>query len=352
VAPAAAAPPSDAVDQIATVDPLGVEVGYALVSLVDESRGGTLLNRVRAIRRQIANETGLLVPPVHVSDNLQLGPRVYTILVKGVEVARGELYTDRLLAINPGTVTQAVEGISAREPAFGLPAVWVAQDRRDQALAAGYTVVDPTTAVSTHLSEVIRTFLPDLLSRQQTKDMIDRVAETAPKLVEELVPKVLTVGDVQRVLKQLLRERVPVRDLMTILEALADAATVSKDPDVHVESVRAALGRSICRAYQSENGELGVLSLSPALEDALVASLTRTDRGTVLALDPNRAQSLASRLGEALATEDLAQPVLLCSPMLRPHLWRLFSRALPHVAVLSHAEIPAQVRVVSVATLD
>lgn len=351
-APAAAAPPSDAVDQIATVDPLGVEVGYALVSLVDESRGGTLLNRVRAIRRQIANETGLLVPPVHVSDNLQLGPRVYTILVKGVEVARGELYTDRLLAINPGTVTQAVEGISAREPAFGLPAVWVAQDRRDQALAAGYTVVDPTTAVSTHLSEVIRTFLPDLLSRQQTKDMIDRVAETAPKLVEELVPKVLTVGDVQRVLKQLLRERVPVRDLMTILEALADAATVSKDPDVHVESVRAALGRSICRAYQSENGELGVLSLSPALEDALVASLTRTDRGTVLALDPNRAQSLASRLGEALATEDLAQPVLLCSPMLRPHLWRLFSRALPHVAVLSHAEIPAQVRVVSVATLD
>jgi flagellar biosynthesis protein FlhA len=353
--PAAPATPAggEAAEPVAgTVDPLGVEVGYALVTLVDESRGGTLLNRVRAIRRQIATETGLLVPPVHVSDNLQLGPRVYTILVKGVEVARGELYTDRLLAINPGTVTQAVEGISAREPAFGLPAVWIAQDRRDPALAAGYTVVDPTTAVSTHLSEVIRTFLPDLLTRQQTKDMIDRVAETAPKLVEELVPKVVSVGDVQRVLKQLLRERVPVRDLMTILEALADAAAVSKDPDVHVESVRAALGRSICRAYQSENGDLGVLSLSPALEDALMASLTRTDRGTVLALDPARAQTLASRLGEALATEDLAQPVLLCSPMLRPHLWRLFSRALPHVAVLSHAEIPAQVRVVSVATLD
>jgi flagellar biosynthesis protein FlhA len=354
-APAAPATPANAesADAVAgTVDPLGVEVGYALVTLVDETRGGTLLNRVRAIRRQIATETGLLVPPVHVSDNLQLGPRVYTILVKGVEVARGELYTDRLLAINPGTVTQAVEGISAREPAFGLPAVWIAQDRRDPALAAGYTVVDPTTAVSTHLSEVIRTFLPDLLTRQQTKDMIDRVAETAPKLVEELVPKIVAVGDVQRVLKQLLRERVPVRDLMTILEALADAAAVSKDPDVHVESVRAALGRAICRVYQSENGDLGVLSLSPALEDTLVASLTRTDRGTVLALDPARAQSLASRLGEALATEDLAQPVLLCSPMLRPHLWRLFSRALPHVAVLSHAEIPAQVRVVSVATLD
>ncbi|ODS53929.1 MAG: flagellar biosynthesis protein FlhA [Acidobacteria bacterium SCN 69-37] len=351
-APGTTAAAGDQGDPIAPVDPLGIEVGYALVSLVDETRGGTLLNRVRAIRRQIATETGLLVPPVHVSDNLQLGPRVYAILVKGVEVARGELYTDRLLAINPGTVTQAVEGIAAREPAFGLPAVWVAQDRRDQALAAGYTVVDPTTAVSTHLSEVVRTFLPDLLTRQQTKDMIDRVGETAPKLVEELVPKIVSVGDVQRVLKQLLRERVPVRDLMTILEALADAASVSKDPDVHVESVRTALGRSICRSYQGENGELAVLSLSPTLEDALVASLTRTDRGAVLALDPNRAQALASRLAEALATEDLAQPVLLCSPMLRPHLWRLFSRALPHIAVLSHAEIPAQVRVVSVATLD
>jgi flagellar biosynthesis protein FlhA len=287
-----------------------------------------------------------------VADNLQLGPRTYTILVKGVEVARGEVYTDRLLAINPGTVSQTIDGIGAREPAFGLPAVWIAPDRRDQALAAGYTVVDPTTAVSTHLSETIRTFLPDLLTRQQTKDMIDRVAETAPKLVEELVPKVVSVGDVQRVLRQLLRERVPVRDLMTILEALADAAAISKDPDVHVESVRAALGRSICRAYQSENGDLSVLSLSPALEDALAASLTRTDRGAVLALDPSRAQALASRLAEALATEDLAQPVLLSSPMLRPHLWRLFSRALPHIAVLSHAEVPAQVRVASVATLD
>jgi flagellar biosynthesis protein FlhA len=351
-APDATPASADAVDPVTTVDPLGIEVGYALVTLVDEARGGTLLSRVRAIRRQIATETGLLVPPVHVSDNLQLGPRAYSILVKGVEVARGELYTDRLLAINPGTVTQAVDGISAREPAFGLPAVWIAQDRRDQAIAAGYTVVDPTTAVSTHLSEVIRTFLPDLLTRQQTKDMIDRVAETAPKLVEELVPKVVSVGDVQRVLKQLLRERVPVRDLMTILEALADAAAVSKDADVHVESVRAALGRAICRTYQSDSGELGVLSLSPALEDVLVASLTRTDRGAVLALDPSRAQALASRLAEALATEELAQPVLLCSPMLRPHLWRLFSRALPHIAVLSHAEIPAQVRVTSVATLD
>jgi flagellar biosynthesis protein FlhA len=345
-------PARDAPDTIAAVDPLGIEVGYALVTIVDEARGGTLLNRVRAIRRQIASETGMVVPPVHVADNLQLGPRVYALLVKGVEVARGELFTERLLAINPGMVTRPIEGVSAKEPAFGLPAVWIPQDQRDAAIGAGYTVVDPTTALSTHLSEIIRTFLPDLLTRQQTKDLIDQVGQASPKLVEELVPKVASVGDVQRVLRQLLRERVPVRDLTTILEAMADAAAVSKDPDVIVEAVRAALGRSVCRAYQDDKGDLRVIALSPALEDALAASMTRTDRGALLAIDPARAQSLAERLAHILATEDLAQPVLLCSPMLRPHLWRLFSRALPHVAVLSHAEVPPQVRIVSVGTLD
>jgi len=339
-------------DTPGAVDPLGVEVGYALVTVVDEKQGGTFLTRVRSIRRQIANETGMVVPPVHVADNLQLGPRTYTILVKGVEVARGELLTDRLLAINPGTVQRTIEGVSTREPAFGLPAVWISTAQRDAAMAAGYTVVDPTTAISTHLSEVIRTFLPDLLTRQQTKDLIDQVGLTSPKLVEELVPKVASTGDVQRVLRQLLRERVPVRDLTTILEAMGDAATISKDPDVVVETVRTSLGRSISRAYQNDNGDLRVISLTPSLEDALAASLSRTDRGAVLALDPARAQRLASRLGEVLASGDLAQPVLLCSPTLRPHLWRLFSRALPHVAVLSHAEVPPGVRVTAVATLD
>jgi len=269
-----------------------------------------------------------------------------------VEVARGELHTDRLLAINPGAVSATIEGTPTKEPAFGLPALWIAQEKRDQAIAAGYTVVDPTTAISTHLSEVIRTFLPDLLTRQQTKELVDRLAQTAPKLVEEIVPKVCTTGEIQRVLRQLLRERVPVRDLTSILEAMADASLVSKDPDVVIEAVRAALGRSVCRAYQSETGDLRVISLSPGLEDALAASVTRTDRGAVLALDPDRAQRLAGKLGEVLAHEELAQPVLLCTPTLRPHLWRLFSRALPHIAVLSHSEIPPQMRVMSVATLD
>jgi flagellar biosynthesis protein FlhA len=346
----AATPAGDVTDTPGVVDPLAIEVGYALVAIVDEKQGGQLLSRVRAIRKQIAGETGLLVPSVRVSDNLQLGPRTYAILVKGVEVARGELFTDRLLAINPGAATVTLDGTPTREPAFGLPAVWIGTDRRDAAIAAGYTVVDPATALSTHLSETIRSFLPDLLTRQQTKDLIDRVGQTSPKLVEELIPKLVGVGEVQRVLRQLLRERVPVKDLTTILEAIADAATASKDIDVVTEAVRTALGRTICRSYQSESGDLPVIALSTPLEEELVGSLTRTDRGTVMAVDPGKAQSLASRLAEILAAE-VAQPVLLCTPALRPHLWRLFARALPHVAVLSHSELPPQVRVVSVASL-
>jgi flagellar biosynthesis protein FlhA len=343
-------PEAAAVETTGVVDPLAVEVGYALVAIVDEKQGGALLSRVRAIRKQIATETGLLVPSVRVSDNLQLGPRTYSIVVKGVEVARGELFTDRLLAINPGAATVTLEGTPTREPAFGLPAVWIGPDKRDAAIGAGYTVVDPATALSTHLSETIRSFLPDLLTRQQTKDLIDKVGQSSPKLIEELIPKLVGVGDVQRVLRQLLRERVPVKDLTTILEAIADAAGVSKDPDVLTEAVRSALGRTICRTYQSDAGDLPVIALSTPLEEELVGSLTRTDRGTVMAVDPNKAQSLASRLAEILAAE-VAQPVLLCTPALRPHLWRLFARALPHVAVLSHSELPPQVRVVSVASL-
>lgn len=341
----------DALDAVTSVDPLAVEVGYALVALVDEKQGGTLLNRVRAIRRQVANETGIVVPSVHVADNLQLPPRAYSILVKGVEVARGELYAERLLAINPGGVGTALDGVPTREPAFGLPATWISQENRDRATQAGYTVVDPTTALSTHLSETIRGFLPDLLSRQQTKELIDKVAQTSPKLVEELVPKLASIGDVQRILRQLLRERVSVRDLTTILEAFADAAVVTKDPDSQAEAVRAAMGRSICRPFQNDKGEVPVIALSPTLEERLLQSIVRTDQGAVLALDPTQAQRLASRIADVFASA-VAQPVLLCTPALRPHLWRLFSRVLPHLGVLSHNEIPAQVSIAALATLD
>jgi flagellar biosynthesis protein FlhA len=288
---------------------------------------------------------------VHVADNLQLGPRTYSILVKGVEVARGDLVPDRLMAINPGTATSPLEGSATREPAFGLPAWWIPTSQREHASAAGYTVVDATTALSTHVSETIRGFLPDLLSRQQTKELLDRLAQTSPKLVEELVPKIVSVGEIQRVLRQLLRERVPVRDLVTILESIADAAQTSKDPDTITEAVRAAMGRTICRQYQTERGELPAISFAPALEAKLMSSIVRTEQGPVLALEPSQAQQLASRIADALAGA-LAQPVLLCTPTLRPHLWRLFARVLPHVGVLSHSEIPPQLRIATVAVLD
>ena len=345
------APAPDALDGGVNIDPLSVEVGYALVSLVDEAQGGTLLARIRSVRRQIATETGVVVPAVHLADNLQLGPRQYTILVKGVEVARGELYADRLLAINPGNAGGGLEGVQTREPAFGLPAVWVGVEQRDRASAAGYTVVDPTTALSTHLSETIRVFLPELLTRQHTKELVDRVAQSSPKLIEELVPKIASIGDIQRVLRQLLRERVSIRDLTTILEAVADAAPGAKDTDGVAEAVRAAIGRSICRPYQTDRDELPAISLSPALEERLVASIVKTEHGAVLAIDPTQAQRLASRIGEIFAGA-VAQPVLLCTPTLRPHIWRLFARVLPHLGVLSHNEVPPQVQVASIATLD
>jgi flagellar biosynthesis protein FlhA len=338
-------------DSPAPVDPLSIEIGYALVALADDKQGGTLLNRLRAIRKQIAAETGVIVPPVHVADNLQLGPRTYSILVKGVEVARGDLVPDRLMAINPGTASVPLEGSATREPAFGLPAWWIPTAQREHASAAGYTVVDATTALSTHVSETIRGFLPDLLSRQQTKELLDRLAHTSPKLVEELVPKIVSVGEIQRVLRQLLRERVPVRDLVTILESIADAAQTTKDPDAITEAVRAAMGRTICRQYQTERGELPAISFAPALEAKLVSSIVRTEQGPVLALEPSQAQQLASRIADALAGA-LAQPVLLCTPTLRPHLWRLFARVLPHIGVLSHSEIPPQLRIATVAVLD
>ena len=351
VEPATPDKPASESDIPAAVDPLSIEIGYALVALADERQGGSLLQRLRGIRRQIATETGIVVPTVHVADNLQLGPRSYSVLLKGIEVAKGELLPDRLMAINPGTASRPIEGTPTKEPAFGLPAWWIPVSMRDQAAAAGYTVVDPTTALATHMSETIRTYLPDLLTRQHTKEMVDRVALTSPRLVEDLVPKLVSMGDVQRVLRQLLRERVPVRDLVTILEAIADAAGTTKDPDVLTEAVRSAMGRTICRQYQTDKGELPTIGLAPTLEAKLAASIVRTDQGAVLAIDPGDAQHLAKRVADAL-TAAVAQPVLLCTPTLRPHLWRLFARVLPHLGVLSHSEIPPQMRVTAVAVLD
>ena len=334
------------------VDPLGVEVGYALVGLVDEKQGGTLLTRVRAIRRQIATETGVVVPPVRIADNLQLGPRGYSILVKGVEVARGELYAERLLAINPGSASRPIEGVQTQEPAFGLPAIWIAQRAaRCARTAAGYTVVDPTTALSTHLSETIRTFLPDLLSRQQVKEMVDR----GGAVVAEAGRRPRAEAGVAR------------RDSAGAATAAARARAGARSghdprgdrrcrgghqgPDAITEAVRASIGRAICRPYQNEKGELPVIGVPPSLEEQLLASLVRTDQGAVLALDPQQAQTIAiENCPRARTGNGTARALVFTSASAAPVAAVRAGAAAPRCAV-AH-EVPAHVPIVPVATLD
>ena len=237
------------------IDSLAVEIGYGLVGIVDAHQGGDFLGRIRSIRKQLAQELGMIVPPVNISDNLKLGPRDYTILLKGAEIGRGELMMDRLLAIDPGNATP-IEGTPTKEPTFGLPALWITKENKERAQLMNYTVVDASTILATHLTEMIRSHAHELMGRQEVKTLIDHVGETHPKLIEELVPNTLTVGEIQKVLQSLLREKVSIRDLVTIFESLADFGLRTKDPATLTEAVRASLSRSITKPLLNENGEL------------------------------------------------------------------------------------------------
>ena len=340
------------------LDLMELEVGFELVPLVDGQggEGGDLVERIRSLRRQLALEMGFIVPPIHIRDNLQLKPNAYAILLKGIEIAVGELRTGHQLAINPGTATGSVPGIPTREPAFGLDALWVGPQDRERAQLAGYTVVDPGTVVITHLTEVIRRHAYELLGRQEVQALLDALARTRPKVVEELVPQLLSVGAVQRVLQNLLREGVSIRDLATILEAIADVAPRTKDPDVLTEHARQALGRSITQKLTGPDGSLAVLTLAGPIERALVEAVQRSEEGTVLAPEPQLAQRLVARLGawaERVSAQQLS-PVLLVGAALRPHLRRLLERYIPQLTLLSPPEIgPAvRVRALGVVTLD
>ncbi|MFN0087979.1 MAG: flagellar biosynthesis protein FlhA [Blastocatellia bacterium] len=345
----AAAEP-EKIESLLKLDTLALEVGYGLVPLA--SSGDSFLGRVREIRRQIALHLGIIVPPVHVTDNLQLAPREYAILLKGERVARGELYPESLLAIDPGTVRERVEGIETTDPAFGMPAVWLRRaDGRDRALAAGYTVVDPTTVICTHLSEVIKRYAPEQLGRQETRELLDALAETHPKTVEEATPKVLSLGEVQRVLQNLLRERVPIRDLATILEAITDAGSVTRDVNALTEAARAALARTICSGLASEDGELMVLTLASPLERQFADRFGIAGGVQTQAVEPEFGRMLLEKIEAAIQAAVLSQPVILCSAAVRPHLRRLTVRFLPDLAVISHGEVAPNVRLVSVGTI-
>jgi flagellar biosynthesis protein FlhA len=340
--------PKDKIEGLLKVDLLGIEMGYGLIRYVDASQGGDFLDRIKSIRRQIALELGLIVPPVHITDNLQLNPRQYAILLKGIQIARGELIQDHLLAINPGTAQEEIPGLATVEPAFGLQARWIKAQEREKAQLAGYTLVDPATVLATHLTEIIKSQAYELLGRQETKSLLDTVGKTHPKVVEELVPKVLSVGEVQKVLQNLLKERVSIRDAVTIFETLADFGGYTKNITALTEYCRQALGRSICKPYQTEDGDLPVFTVSPELEKSIGEGVVHSEQGSYLALEPRQAKDIMARFRRAVDTAgSTGNLVILCSPTTRMYVRQLLERFLPNVAILSHSEIPPSIRVLS-----
>jgi flagellar biosynthesis protein FlhA len=340
------------VESLLKIDPLGLEVGYGLIPLLDVAQGGTVLERIKSVRRQIAQELGIVVPPIRIRDNLQLPANSYRLLMRGEEAGRGDLVPGQYLAMNPGTATEHLHGVATTEPAFGLPAFWIQEAQKDRAQLSGYTVVDGPTVMTTHISELLKQRAPELLGRQEIQGLLDNLKEIAPKFVDELVPNVVQVGILQKVLQNLLKERVSIRDLAKILEAMADVITITRDPVMLTEFVRQHLGRAITTPHLSEVNELGVLVLDPSIEQSIQQGIETSDRGSFLAIDPNRIQELLTRITNSIT--DLlpgAQPVLLTNPIVRPHLRRILERAMPHLVVLSHSEIPLDVRVVSLGTV-
>jgi flagellar biosynthesis protein FlhA len=345
-------PVQDSVEDLLKLDELSLEVGYGLVALVDKNQGGQLLARVKALRQNLAQQLGFIVPPVHITDNVRLKPKEYSIALRGVEVARWDLHQDNLLAISSEGTPRPLPGIATKEPAFGVPAVWIPPAMQNQALASGYAVVDQTSVLATHLAEVVKQHAHELLTRQETKRLLDRLAESHPKLVEELVPKVLSLGEVQKTLQQLLREQVSIRDLSTILETLLDVAPASKNPVLLVEAARQALARALVQPLLSDNGGLRVVTLDHALEEELGRAFAGTAPAGSTALQPPFARRILDGLrrlaGEQVA---VASPVLLCSTPARYHLKRLLEPFLPKVVVLSPLEVPPVIEVQSLGVL-
>jgi flagellar biosynthesis protein FlhA len=342
------------VETLLTLDRLELEVGYGLIPLVDEEQNGDLLNRIRSIRRQFATDLGMLVPPLRVRDNLQLKPGEYRILIKGNEVAKGEMMPGYVMALNPGEVKKTVEGIPTKEPVFQLPALWIQEKRKDEAQFAGYTVVDISTIMATNLTEVIRTHADELLSRQDVQKLLDRLAQNYPKVVEELVPNILPLGIIQKVLQNLLKERVSIRDLLTILETMADSVSITKDPDILTEYVRQRLARSIIKQFETPEGVLPLITIDQKIEDILREGIQKADHGSYLSLEPSLAQKILTAINQTLEKMAQAnyQPIILCSPTIRRHLKRLLDRFLPQVVVLSHNELTAQAKIQSLGTVN
>ena len=351
----AKAPAPEHVESILPLDIMELEVGYELIPLVDADSNGELLDRIKSVRRQFALEMGFIVPPLHIRDNLQLKSNEYGILIKGVEVSRGSIMADRLLAMNPGTIEKEIDGIQTKEPTFGLPAVWILASDKQKAQMAGYTVVDPSTVVTTHIKETIKRHASELLGRQETQALVDKFKESNPKVIEELIPDVLSLGKVQKVLQNLLKEHISIRDLRTILEQLADYGLTTKDTDILTEYVRQSLARPITKQFQSADGSLSVMTLNREIEELIHSSIQKTELTSFLALEPTVAEKLLLKLQEAveaMTPQMETSPVLLASPGIRHHLRKLVERFLPDLAVLSHSEIIPSVQIKTLKVVD
>ena len=351
----AKAPTPERVESILPLDIMELEVGYELIPLVDADSNGELLDRIKSVRRQFALEMGFIVPPLHIRDNLQLKSSEYGILIKGVEVSRGSIMTGRLLAMNPGTIEKEIDGIQTTEPTFGLPAVWITTSDKQKAQMAGYTVVDPSTVITTHIKETIKRHASELLGRQETQALIDKFKESNPKVIEELIPDVLSLGKVQKVLQNLLKEQISIRDLRTILEQLADYGPSSKDTDILTEYVRQAMARPITKQFQSADGSLSVMTLDRGVEELIQSSIQRTEVASFLALEPTVAEKLLVKLQEAveaISPQIETSPVLLASPGIRHHLRKFVERFIPDLAVLSHSEIIPSVQIKTLKVVD
>ena len=339
-------------EQMLNVDLIELEVGYGLIPFVDAAQDGELLTRIQSIRKQFALSSGFIVPPVHIKDNLQLNPNQYALSLKGVQIATAEMMPGYYMAMDPGTVTETIKGIPTEEPAFGLPAIWITEDRREQAQIAGYTVVDCTTVMATHISEIIKQHAHELLGRQETQNLIDNLEKTYPKLIEELVPNILNLSNIMRVLQNLLSEGVSIRDLRTILETMADYAPLTQDTEVLTEYVRHALSRSISTAHVQPDGTIQVITMDPTVEEKIQNAIQHREHGSYLALDPGLAQKVLDSLSNLVSTFGGGQqPALLVIPQIRPHVRKLTERYFPSLAVLSHNEIAANMKIKSLGTV-
>ncbi|MBA2870821.1 flagellar biosynthesis protein FlhA [Anoxybacillus calidus] len=344
----------ESVVNLLNVDPIEFEFGYGLIPLADVNQGGDLLDRVVMIRRQLALELGLVIPVVRIRDNIQLQPNEYRLKIKGNEVARGELLLDHYLAMSPGIEDESIEGIDTIEPAFGLPAKWISEDMKEQAEMFGYTVVDPPSVVSTHITEVLKAHAHELLGRQETKQLVDHLKESYPILVEEVTPNPLSIGDIQKVLAKLLKEKVSIRNLPVIFETLADFGRVTSDTDLLTEYVRQALARQITNQYIVAGETLKVITLSGKVEKAVADGVQQTEHGTYLSLDPSVSQSIIEAIAFQLEQQSFHNqtPILLCSPAVRMYVRQLTERYFPHVPVLSYNELEANVEVQSVGVVN